>query len=182
MPFTFTQLPLLGLILVEPKIFYDDRGFFVEDYKESDFVKAGIPDKFVQDNHSRSSKGVLRGLHFQRHPFAQAKLVRAIRGAVWDAVVDIRPSSPTYLRWYNVVLSAENRLMLYVPIGFAHAILTISDEVDLLYKCSAEYDKSSEAGIRWNDPDIAIDWPKEKIIVSEKDATLPYVKEIEGTL
>lgn len=178
MAFSFTKLPLPGLILVEPKIYLDDRGFFIEEFKESDFTKAGITDRFVQDNHSCSSRGVLRGLHFQLPPFAQAKLVRVIKGAIWDVVVDIRPDSSTYLRWYNVELSAENRLMIYVPVGFAHGFLTISDEAELIYKCSAEYDKASESGLRWNDPDLGISWPKGEYIVSEKDGRLPFLKDM----
>ncbi len=167
-------------MLIEPKVFYDERGFFVEDYKESDFAKSGITERFVQDNHSRSCRGVLRGLHYQRRPFAQAKLVRVIKGAVWDAVVDIRQDSGTYLQWYGIELSAENRRMLFVPAGFAHGFLTISDEADLLYKCSAEYNKSLEAGFRWNDPDLGISWPEEDYIVSDKDAKLPYIRDLKG--
>jgi len=178
MAFSFTELPLPGLILVEPKIYHDDRGFFIEEFKESAFTKAGITDRFVQDNHSCSSRGVLRGLHFQLPPFAQAKLVRVIKGAIWDVVVDIRPDSSTYLKWYNVELSAENRLMIYVPVGFAHGFYTMSEEAELIYKCSAEYDKASESGLRWNDPDLGITWPKGDYVVSEKDARLPFVKDM----
>ena len=178
MPFEFTDLSLPGLILIEPKVFFDDRGFLEEEYKESVFRKAGIDVRFVQDNRSRSAKGVLRGLHFQRPPFGQAKLVRALRGAVCDVVVDLRPDSPAYLRWHKIVLSEENRRMLFLPEGFAHGILAITEEAELSYKCSAEYEPSSEAGIRWNDPDLAIEWPELEITVSAKDAALPFLRDL----
>jgi dTDP-4-dehydrorhamnose 3,5-epimerase len=173
MPFTFTSGPLEGLVVVEPRRFRDERGFFMETYHESEFRAAGIGEPFVQDNHSRSSKGVLRGLHFQVGQKAQGKLVRAVAGAIWDVAVDIRPASSTYGSWWGIELSADNALMLYLPPGFAHGFLTLSEEAQVIYKCTAEYDKASEAGIRWDDPDLAIDWPSREVIVSAKDAALP---------
>jgi dTDP-4-dehydrorhamnose 3,5-epimerase len=158
---------------VEPRRFRDERGFFMETYHESEFRAAGIGEPFVQDNHSRSSKGVLRGLHFQVGQKAQGKLVRAVAGAIWDVAVDIRPASSTYGSWWGIELSADNALMLYLPPGFAHGFLTLSEEAQVIYKCTAEYDKASEAGIRWDDPDLAIDWPSREVIVSAKDAALP---------
>jgi dTDP-4-dehydrorhamnose 3,5-epimerase len=176
--FSFTPTPLRGLLVIEPKLFDDERGFFMETYKESEFFAAGITERFVQDNHSRSRRGVLRGLHFQREPHAQGKLVRVLRGAVWDVAVDLRPSSPTQAKWHAVELSAENQLMFYLPPGFAHGFLTLSDEAELVYKCSAEYDKMSDGGLRWDDPDLAIAWPFRHVIVSAKDAALPYFADL----
>jgi dTDP-4-dehydrorhamnose 3,5-epimerase len=146
MPFSFTKLPLDGLVLVEPRVYTDGRGFFLESYKESEFAAAGIDGRFVQDNHSLSRKNVLRGLHFQRAPKAQGKLVRVIKGTVWDVAVDIRKESPTFKRWHGIELSAENGLMLYIPPGFAHGFLALSDEVHLIYKCTEEYDAALDAG------------------------------------
>ena len=178
MPFVFTNTKIQGLSVITPRLFPDDRGFFMETYKESDFIKAGIDERFVQDNHSRSSKGTLRGLHFQRPPFAQAKLVRCTRGRLWDVAVDLRPSSPTYRRWHGVELSEENRVMFFIPAGFAHGFVALEDGTELQYKCSAEYNAQSDGGVRWDDPDLAIDWPIKDILVSPKDAALPYLKDI----
>jgi dTDP-4-dehydrorhamnose 3,5-epimerase len=175
MPFTFTPGPLEGLVVVEPRRFGDARGFFMETYRESEFRAGGIDVSFCQDNHSRSSTGVLRGLHYQIGPKAQGKLVRVLSGAIWDVAVDIRTDSPTYRSWWGLELSADNALMLYLPPGFAHGFLTLSGEAQVAYKCSAEYDKASEAGIRWDDPSLAIDWPSRKVLVSEKDAALPLL-------
>jgi dTDP-4-dehydrorhamnose 3,5-epimerase len=180
LPFNFKKTPIEGLIVIEPRAFPDGRGFFMETYKESDFLAAGIPGPFVQDNHSRSVRGVLRGLHYQNPPHAQGKLVRVVRGAVWDAAVDLREGSPTYLRWYGLELSEENRLMMYVSPGFAHGYLTLSDIAEFQYKCTAEYDKAAEGGVRWDDPDLAIEWPSADVQVSEKDEKLPYLKDLDG--
>lgn len=180
MPFSFTKLPLEGLVLVEPKLYTDGRGFFLESYKESEFAAAGIDGRFVQDNHSLSRKNVLRGLHFQRAPKAQGKLVRVIKGTVWDVAVDIRKESPTFKRWHGIELSAENGLMLYIPPGFAHGFLALSDEVHLIYKCTEEYDAALDAGVRWNDPDLAVDWPVKEPVLSPKDEELPKLKEVFG--
>lgn len=178
MPFSITSSSITGLCVITPRLFPDDRGFFMETYKESDFIKAGINERFVQDNHSRSSKGTLRGLHFQRPPFAQAKLVRCTRGRLWDVAVDLRPSSPTYKQWHGVELSEENRVMFFIPAGFAHGFVALEDGTELQYKCSAEYNAQSDGGVRWDDPELAIAWPITDVLVSAKDAALPYLKDI----
>ena len=178
MPFTFTATPIEGLVVVTPRVFPDGRGFFIETYKEADFRKAGIDGRFVQDNHSRSSRGTLRGLHFQRAPHAQGKLVRATRGRLWDVAVDLRPGSPTYGKWHGLELSEENRIMFYIPAGFAHGFLALEDGTELQYKCTAEYNAASDGGLRWDDPDLAIAWPISDVLVSAKDAALPYLKEL----
>ena len=152
--------------------------FFFESHKQSDFVESGIPGPFVQDNHSRSSKGVLRGLHFQHAPHTQGKLVRVTRGRLWDVAVDIRKGSPTFGKWQAVELTEENRLMFYIAPGFAHGFVALEDGTELQYKCTAEYNAGADAGIRWDDPDIGIDWPIKDVLVSEKDAVLPYLKDL----
>ena len=179
MPFTFTRLDIPDVVLIEPRAFPDDRGFFLESYKASAFAEAGIADRFVQDNHSLSTKGVLRGLHYQLPPHAQGKLVRVVEGSVWDVAVDIRRSSATFGSWVATELSAGNHRMLYIPPGFAHGFLTLSDRAQFIYKCTAEYDKASEAGIRWDDQELAIDWPstQETFVVSPKDSALPDFRE-----
>lgn len=180
MPAQFKPGPIDGLVIIEPRVFPDERGFFFESFKASEYVSAGIPAHFVQDNHSKSSRGVLRGLHFQNVPHAQGKLVRVTQGTVWDVAVDLRKNSPTYKKWFGLELSAENRVMLYIPPGFAHGFLTISETAEFLYKCTAEYDKASEGGLRWDDPDVGIDWPKLQTdyLVSEKDKLLPLLKDV----
>jgi len=178
MPFDFKKLQIEGLVLVEPKVFHDSRGFFMETYKESEFGAHGIAERFVQDNHSLSQKGVLRGLHFQHRPKAQGKLVSVIKGSVWDVAVDIRPDSSTYMKWCSVELTEENKKMLYIPPGFAHGFAALSDDVHLVYKCTSEYDANCDAGIRWNDTDIGVDWPISEPIVSDKDRELPFLKDI----
>ena len=179
MPFVFTPGPIEGLIIIEPRLFHDQRGFFMETYKESDFTAAGIPGPFVQDNHSRSCRGTLRGLHFQKPPHAQGKLVRVTRGAVWDVAVDLRPGSSSFGAWYGLELSEENRRMFWIPPGFAHGFVALLDDSELQYKCTAEYHGPSDGGIRWDDPDLAIDWPDLGIpyILSEKDKKLPLLRE-----
>jgi len=180
MPFTFTNAPIEGLVIIEPRAFPDERGFFMENYKQSDFEKAGIVGPFVQDNHSRSKRGVLRGLHFQRPPYAQGKLVRVSRGRAWDVAVDLREGSPTFGKYFALELSESNRLMFWIPAGFAHGFLALEDDTELQYKCTAEYNAASDGGLRWNDPDIAIAWPDIGIapIVSAKDAALPTLREV----
>ena len=181
MPFNFIETDIKDLLIVEPRNFADGRGFFMETFKSSDFKKAGINEDFVQDNHSLSSKGVLRGLHFQTAPHAQGKLVRVVRGAVWDVGVDLRPGSGTFLKWFGLELNTENHRMLYIPPGFAHGFLTLEDDTHFLYKCTAEYAPESDGGIRWDDPDAAVEWPLEPgqvPDVSEKDAVLPFFKEL----
>ena len=180
MPFDFTETPIPGLIEIVPRRYADSRGFFQETYKGSDFYQAGISGPFVQDNHSYSAKNVIRGLHFQTAPHAQGKLVRVVAGRVWDVAVDLRPDSPSFTRWFGTDLTDENGRMLYIPPGFAHGFLALSDGVHLVYKCTAEYHRDSDAGVRWDDPDLAIEWPiaTGDAIVSEKDQTLPYLKEL----
>ena len=181
MPFNFIETDIKDLLIIEPRVFTDDRGFFMETYKESDFLPAGITEKFLQDNHSLSSKGVLRGLHFQTSPYQQGKIVRVVQGAVWDVGVDLRVDSTTFKRWFAAELSAENHRMMYIPPGFAHGFLTLEDNTHFLYKCTAEYNADADGGIRWDDPYIGVDWPLEPDQVpdvSEKDVKLPYFREI----
>ena len=169
MAFKFTKLPIPEVVLIEPPVFGDERGYFSETYKYSEFQKAGIYLPFVQTNHSKSRKGVLRGLHFQQEPNAQGKLVRSIAGEIFDVAVDIRKGSPTYGKWVGVLLSAENKKMLYIPVGFAHGFCVISEVAEMSYRCTAEYAPESESGIIWNDPNINIDWPVENPIIADKD-------------
>jgi len=160
---------LNGLLIIEPKVFKDERGYFYESYNQEKFFSAGINDIFVQDNQSLSQKNVVRGLHFQHPPYAQAKLVRVIKGAVYDVVVDIRKDSPTYGQCFGMELTENNFLMLYIPIGFAHGFATLEDNTIFAYKCSAFYNKASEDTILWNDPTLNIDWKVQNPILSEKD-------------
>lgn len=178
MPSTFTSTPIEGLLVIQPRIFPDDRGFFFESFKASEFSAHGVPELFVQDNQSKSSRGVLRGLHFQNEPYAQGKLVRVLRGAVWDVAVDLRPGSATWGKWFGMELSEANRSMFWIPPGFAHGFLTLQDDTDFVYKCTAEYNKASEGGLRWDDPTLSISWPKIEgdPLVSEKDAVLPFFR------
>lgn len=178
MPFSFVKTPLTGVVIVEPRVFNDERGFFLESYKKSDFSDNGIDLEFNQDNYSVSSKNVLRGLHFQNPPYGQAKLVRVIKGAVWDVAVDIRKESPSFKEWFGLELSEDNKKMLYIPEGFAHGFVALTGEVHLLYKCSNEYSAEHDAGIIWNDPDIGIEWPVENPLLSEKDRELPFLRDI----
>ena len=153
-----TPTPLAGAVVIEPTVHGDDRGFFLESWNEAAFAAAGIDARFVQDNHSRSAKGVLRGLHFQQ-PHPQGKLVRVVAGAVFDAIVDLRRASPTFGQWFGIELSAANKRMLWVPEGFAHGFLSLEDRTDLLYKCTASYAPESEHCLAWDDPAVGIDWP-----------------------
>ncbi len=174
--------PLKDCFLLKPSVFEDRRGTFYESYNQRRFEETtGLEINFVQDNQSTSQKGVLRGFHFQTGAHAQAKLVRAVSGEVLDVVVDLRPDSPTFKESYKVVLSNENKLELFVPAGFAHGFLTISEASVFAYKCDQYYNKESEAGIIWNDPTLNIDWefPEKDIILSEKDALLPTFEELE---
>lgn len=160
-----------GLKVIEPKQFGDDRGWFMETYHQKDYECAGIPCTFVQDNRAYSRKGVLRGLHFQKK-YPQDKLISVLRGEIYDVVVDIREGSKTYGKWFGVILSAQNRKQLFVPKGFAHGYLVLSEETEIFYKCSEIYHPEDEGGILWNDPKIGIKWPiihKDEIILSEKD-------------
>ena len=161
---------IAGLIILEPRVFGDDRGFFMESWNARAFAEIGIAADFVQDNHSRSARGVLRGLHYQQ-PNPQGKLVRVTAGRVWDVAVDLRGGSATYGQWAGVELSAANRRMFWVPPGFAHGFVSLEDSTDFLYKCTAFYDPASEHSLQWNDPALGIDWPLEGIdpILSAKD-------------
>lgn len=160
-----------GPLIIEPRVFGDERGFFLESWNAKAFAQAGLDLTFVQDNHSRSQKGVLRGMHFQ-NPGPQGKLVRVVRGAVFDAIVDLRRSSPTFGKWTGVVLSAENKRMFWVPEGFAHGFLTLEDDTDFLYKCTAPYAPQREQSLAWDDPAVGIEWPLDGLgpILSAKDA------------
>lgn len=174
MGFTFEQTKLPGVVVIHPQVFGDARGYFMETYKKEPFEEAGIPGDFVQDNKSSSTKGVLRGLHFQKE-HTQGKLVRVTEGAVFDVAVDVRPGSETFGRWTGVILSAENKDMFYVPEGFAHGFLVLSEKTVFVYKCTDVYDPSSEGGIPWNDPAIGVEWPKLdcEYKTSPKDAAHP---------
>lgn len=176
MPFAFKRLEIPAVVLIEPKVFEDDRGFFMETYKMPDFVAADIKANFVQDNHSRSTKGILRGLHYQNPPFAQGKLVRTIKGEIFDVAVDIRKGSPTWSKWVGVILSEENKNILYIPAGFAHGFCILSEIAEVIYKTTDVYSAESEAGIIWNDEDLNIEWPIKEPILSAKDKKLPSLK------
>lgn len=171
-----TGLP--GLLIVKPDVFYDDRGYFFESYQKERFAEAGINVDFVQDNESMSMKGTLRGLHFQKPPYAQGKLVRVVRGAVLDVAVDIRRNSPTYGGWKSFRLDADSKTMIYVPEGFAHGFLVLEDNTVFQYKCTNYYNRDSEGSVRWNDPDLEIDWGTKDPILSEKDKEAPSFGEL----
>lgn len=173
MPFIPTALP--GVLLFEPAVFEDERGCFFESYNENLFKEQGIDIRWVQDNQSSSRHGVIRGLHYQLPPFAQSKLVRVNRGRILDVVVDLRKGSPTFGKTYSKVLSAKNKKAIFIPKGFAHGFSVLSERADVIYKCDAFYNKSSEGGIIFNDAELNIDWrvPGEEIIISEKDKQLP---------
>ena len=179
MPFQFQRLAIPDVILVEARHLADDRGFFLETYKYSTFAANGIREAFVQDNLSRSRRGVLRGLHYQRPPQAQGKLVRVLRGEGYDVAVDIRAGSPTYCQWVGVHLSGDRFQMLYIPPGFAHGFCALSDEADLAYKVTAEYAPDLDAGIAWNDPQIGVEWPVSSPVLSTRDARLPLLQDVD---
>ena len=170
--------PIEGLLVIKPAVFEDDRGYFFESYNIEKFLAAGIDVRFLQDNESRSKKGVLRGLHFQAPPNEQGKLVRVIRGAVMDVAVDIRKDSPTYGRWDSVILSARNKWMYWIPAGFAHGFLTLEDDTIFFYKCTNVYNKASEGSIRFDDPDLNIQWGISQPVISEKDQMAPLFRDI----
>lgn len=174
----FIKISLKGAYIIKPKVFQDERGFFLESYSEKVFAENGIDAKFVQDNHSLSvKKGVLRGLHFQLPPNEQSKLVRVTRGKVYDVIVDIRKNSPTYGKWEGFELSSDNFQMLFIPCGFAHAFLTLENNTEFMYKVDNFYAPESDSGIIWNDPDLNIDWPIKDPTLSEKDAKLQNFKD-----
>ncbi len=177
----FHRTGLDGVIRVEPTVHGDDRGFFLETYHLEKFAAGGIAERFVQDNHSKSKRGTLRGLHAQRLK-PQGKLVRAIEGEIFDVAADVRRGSPTFGRWVGEVLSAQNFRQLYVPPGFVHGFCVLSDSAQVEYKCTALYDPDDEYGVIWNDPDLAIEWPVEEPLLSERDARAPRLSEIEELL
>jgi len=170
-----TSLP--GVVIVESRVFDDARGFFMESFNARDFAEAGLPTHFVQDNHSRSTRGVLRGLHYQ-HPSWQGKLVRALVGTIFDVAVDIRRESAHFGQWFGIELSAENKKQLYVPPGFAHGFCVLSDVAEMSYKCTALYEPKEDAGVLWNDPDIGIEWPIQDPLLSPKDEAAPRLKDL----
>lgn len=170
-----------GLYIIEPTVFGDERGYFMETYNQNDMRGAGLDMVFVQDNQSKSTKGVLRGLHFQKQ-YPQGKLVRVIKGEVFDVAVDLREGSSTYGKWHGEILSAENKKQFYIPEGFAHGFYVLSDEAEFVYKCTDFYHPNDEGGIRWDDPDIGVEWPVDKIcpvILSDKDKIQPTFRELQ---
>ncbi len=177
MPFEFESARLPGLIIVTPRVFPDERGFFLEFCKQSEFHDGGIRESFVQDNHSNSSKGVLRGLHYQKPPCGQGKLIGCVTGRIFDVAVDIRRGSPTFGQWEGLELSDSNHKMLWIPRGFAHGFYVLSDTADVFYKVTAEYSRENECGIIWNDPDIGIAWPDKNPILSDVDTKHPRLSE-----
>jgi dTDP-4-dehydrorhamnose 3,5-epimerase len=179
MPFFATNFP--GVLIFEPRVFHDDRGYFFESYNENAFSAGGVTMKFVQDNQARSTYGVIRGLHFQKAPHAQTKLIRALSGTILDVVVDLRKGSPMYGKVFSLELSAENKKQLLVPKGFAHGYSVLTDTAEVLYKCDAFYHKESEGGLLYNDPTLGIDWqvPADKALVAEKDIILPGIDNVE---
>lgn len=187
--FTKTATSIDGVYIIEPTVFGDERGYFMETYSKADFEEIGLNYDFVQDNQSRSKKGVLRGLHFQKEN-TQAKLVRCIRGAVFDVAVDLRPGSKTYGKWEGVVLTEENKKQFMIPRGFAHGFLVLSDVAEFAYKCDDVYNHEAEGGLRWNDEAVAIKWPFEELgadfkmedlLTSEKDGNWPTLEELKQT-
>src|SRR5574344_1782966 len=179
MAFEFEKFDIEGLVLVKPKVFGDNRGFFMESYKKSDFVKNGITCEFVQDNHSKSTKGVLRGLHYQACPKMQAKLLRCISGRIYDVAVDLRTNSKTFGKWIKVELSEENKQMFFIPQGFAHGFVVLSETAELLYKTDAEYAPECDRGILWNDSQINVNWDIDfEPILSEKDKVQPTLSQL----
>lgn len=173
MPFEFTKLAIPEVLLIAPRVQADTRGFFMETYKRSEFAAAGVSESFVQENHSSSQRGVLRGLHFQRRPYGQSKLVRVVSGAIFDVAVDLRPDSETRGCWIGVNLSADDRNMMYIPEWCAHGFCVLSERAEVVYHASAEYSPAHESGIMWNDPELAIAWPVSDPIVSDRDKRWP---------
>jgi dTDP-4-dehydrorhamnose 3,5-epimerase len=177
---TIRETGIEGLLIIEPVVYRDHRGYFYESYHKEKLWKSGIGISFVQDNQSRSSRGVIRGLHFQEQPHAQSKLVRVIEGTAFDVAVDIRPESSSFGKWFGIELSEENKLQLFIPAGFAHGFSVLSEYATIFYKCDAYYNAASDAGIRFDDPELGIDWQIDPAvaIISEKDKMLPYLKDL----
>ncbi len=180
MSFTFKQLAIPDVCLIDAQLFKDDRGYFLMSYRESFFEANGLSVRFVQDNVSRSARGVLRGLHYQKNPSAQGKLVMPLQGEIFDVAVDIRRGSPTYGKWVGEHLQAGTGRMMYIPPGFAHGFCVLSDEAVFTYKVTAEYDPARERGIRWNDPTIAVDWPLQNPVLSARDSRQPMLAEADA--
>jgi dTDP-4-dehydrorhamnose 3,5-epimerase len=177
----FTRsIKIHDIITITPDVFGDERGFFMETYRENQFIENGLEIKFIQDNHSRSQKGVLRGLHFQKPPFSQSKLVRCTKGVVLDVAVDCRQNSDTFGQYEMIEISEENKKMVFIPQGFAHGFVSLTDVADFQYKCDNYYHKESEGGILYNDPKIAIPWPKMEYIISGKDKLLGDLDTVRG--
>jgi dTDP-4-dehydrorhamnose 3,5-epimerase len=174
-----TETGIAGLVIYEPRLFRDERGYFFESYNEATFLKEGIAVRFVQDNQSHSAYGVIRGLHYQLNPYAQSKLVRVLQGTILDVAVDVRQGSPTFGKAFSCELSADNKKQLFIPAGFAHGFSVLSETAEVLYKCDQFYNKASEEGIIYNDPELQIDWqiPIDKQLLSEKDLELPLLKD-----
>ena len=171
------ETPIGGILRIKPDVYGDERGFFLESFHAKKFAALGIPQLFVQDNHSRSARGVLRGLHFQkRHP--QGKLVRVLSGSLFDVAVDLRPGSPTFGHWFGLTLSASDPEFLYLPEGMAHGFLALEDRTELFYKCTDFYDAADEGGLRWDDPSVGIAWPETPSVLSPKDAAFPTLAKI----
>jgi len=180
MPFEFIRAAIPEVVVIRPRLFRDGRGFFMESYKRSDFAAHGIGEIFVQSNHSRSAAGILRGLHYQKHPKAQGKLVRTVFGEVFDVAVDLRRGSPTYGQWVGLTLSARDATMIYMPAGFAHGFCAVSEEAEVLYMTTEEYSPAEEAGVVWNDPDLAIGWPVTEPMLSERDRNWPRLRDAQN--
>ena len=179
MPFDYQPLELDGVVLVKPRVFSDERGYFMETFKQSEFLAHGIAFRPVQENHSKSAKGILRGLHFQVEPFAQSKLVRVVCGSIFDVAVDVRKSSSTFGRWVGAELSEHNKLAMFIPKGFAHGFTALVDGTEVVYMVDKEYSKEHERGVVWNDQLIAIRWPIANPVLLEKDANLPTLRDSE---
>ncbi|MBE9492134.1 MAG: dTDP-4-dehydrorhamnose 3,5-epimerase [Bacteroidetes bacterium] len=176
----FLKTEISGLLIIKPKVFEDERGYFFESFSREEFLKGGIDVIFNQDNESKSQKDVLRGLHFQNPPFEQAKLVRVLKGVALDVAVDIRKDSPTYGKWNSIILDEENKLMYWIPPGFAHGFLTLEDDTIFTYKCTNPYNKESEGSIRWNDPDLNINWGISAPLLSNKDKKASFFKDLKS--
>lgn len=176
MPFTFKRLNIPGIILIEPKLFQDSRGFFAEIYKQVDFAKEGLAKPIAQINYSKSTKGILRGLHYQKNPMAQAKFVQVIHGRIFDVAVDLRKDSPAYGKWIGETLSSQDLKILYIPEGLAHGFCVLSDEALITYYCTNVYSPDDERGVIWNDPELKIRWPLENPVVNIRDSKFPLFK------
>ena len=180
MPFEFKKKDIPDVIYVEPKLFQDDRGYFAEIYKSREFAQNGIAETFTQMNHSKSQKNVLRGLHYQKEPAAQGKLLGVLSGEIFDVAVDIRKGSPSYGQWVGTVLNSQKKDMVFIPAGFAHGFCVLSETVEIFYYCTKEYDAEQERGIIWNDPELAIAWPVKDPILSGKDQAYPLLRDAEN--